>query len=215
MNKGDYLSELYKYLADMPAQERDSAMRFYMEYFDDAGDENEQTVMLQLGTPRQLADQLLSEMGTARRAAAQAGVEGVEPKREKRRWSWWTWALLILASPILAALAAAGFALLLAVLIVVFSILLVLIIVALMPMLVSAVLVIGGVLMLYTGSMLMWREFATSLFFCGMGLVALGGGVLLLRPSVRVLQSAMRWTFKCSGWVVRKLRRPWSRKGGI
>ncbi len=213
MNKGDYLSELHRHLMDMPVAERDSAMRFYMEYFDDAGAENEQTVMLQLGTPRQLADQLRSEMGATRRAATSSEEGGTAPG--KRGWRWWTWGLVILASPVLAGLAAAGFGLLIGLLAVVFSLLLVMIIVVFLPMLVSASLVICGVFSLFTGSLLMWREFATALYFVGTGLVALGGGALLFQPSVRVLQGGFRQVFKCSGWIVRKLRNPWKRKGAV
>mgnify|MGYP006922422652 CR=1 FL=1 len=38
-----------------PAEERRDAMKFYNDYFDDAGEENEQQVIAELGDPAQVA----------------------------------------------------------------------------------------------------------------------------------------------------------------
>ena len=51
MNKQEYLSELEAYLASLSEEERNDALRFYEEYFEDAGPENEQQVISELGKP--------------------------------------------------------------------------------------------------------------------------------------------------------------------
>ena len=45
MTKIEYLAELDSYLMSLPNEERENAVKFYDEYFDDAGSENEQSVI--------------------------------------------------------------------------------------------------------------------------------------------------------------------------
>lgn len=55
MNREQYMEELEKLLIDIPEEERDEVLDFYEDYFDDAGEENEQEVIAKLGTPEKLA----------------------------------------------------------------------------------------------------------------------------------------------------------------
>ncbi len=61
MTKYDYLSRLKRYLQPLPAKERNAAIRYYDKYFTDAGPENEQNVILSLGSPKVLADRIISK----------------------------------------------------------------------------------------------------------------------------------------------------------
>lgn len=61
MNKQEYLSELEAYLASLSEEERNDALRFYEEYFEDAGPENEQQVISELGKPFALAKSIICE----------------------------------------------------------------------------------------------------------------------------------------------------------
>ncbi len=61
MTKNEYLSELASHLICLPKEERDMAVRFYDEYFLDAGTENEQIVMAELGKPFNLAKNIIGE----------------------------------------------------------------------------------------------------------------------------------------------------------
>ncbi|MCM1174139.1 MAG: hypothetical protein NC341_03705 [Blautia sp.] len=55
MNRADFMKNLAGLLADMAPAEREEAIQYYNDYFDDAGAENEQSVIASLGTPEQLA----------------------------------------------------------------------------------------------------------------------------------------------------------------
>lgn len=61
MNKQEYLSELEAHLASLSEEERTNALRFYEEYFEDAGPENEQQVISELGKPFALAKSIICE----------------------------------------------------------------------------------------------------------------------------------------------------------
>lgn len=56
MNRADFMKNLAELLADVPPTEREEAIQYYNDYFDDAGVENEQSVIASLGTPQQLAE---------------------------------------------------------------------------------------------------------------------------------------------------------------
>ena len=205
MNKGDYLSELHKYLADMPEAERDSAMRFYMEYFDDAGEENEQSVMIQLGTPRQLADQLLGESTPSR--AAERTAEVVQKIRTTKK-SPLTWVAIVLGSPIWLPLAGAGLGLLIAALAVMFSLMLVLLILAALPPVLSASLMLGGAYLIINGFAVLWQHFPTTMVLVGAGIAMGALGALTLQPSLGLMRALSRKLFMVTGWITTKLRRP-------
>ena len=55
MTRNEYLGALRQELRSLPLQEQEEALRYYEEYFDDAGPENEQQVIAELGSPRELA----------------------------------------------------------------------------------------------------------------------------------------------------------------
>ncbi|MDY2969529.1 MAG: hypothetical protein SOR83_06120 [Butyricicoccus pullicaecorum] len=68
MNAYEYLQALRAALAVLPDDEIDSAMRYYEDYFLDAGDENAAQVIEQLGPPEQVAEAILRDYtGVARR----------------------------------------------------------------------------------------------------------------------------------------------------
>ena len=203
MNKGDYLSELYGYLAGMPLDERDAAMRFYMEYFDDAGNENEESVMQQLGTPRQLADQLLGEMHSP--GKIEAAVERV--KQGKGRLSVWLWVLIVLASPLLVALGGVAFGLAAAIAAVLFALLVTVASLGIVPIILSITLIPVGIFMAVCGATLVFKDFTTALVFVGGGAAVAAMGGLLFRPTLYLLRFATRGMFRASGYLVRKFRR--------
>lgn len=61
MNKTEYLKELSDKLKKLPREEAMEAVQYYSEYFEDAGVENEQSVIDRLGSPEQLSKQIISE----------------------------------------------------------------------------------------------------------------------------------------------------------
>ncbi len=61
MTRTEYLAELDSHLITLPREERDMAIEFYNEYFEDAGPENEQAVIEELGKPYNLARSIIGE----------------------------------------------------------------------------------------------------------------------------------------------------------
>ena len=55
MNRAEFMRRLTELLGDVPPQEREEAIKYYNDYFDDAGAENEGGVIASLGTPEELA----------------------------------------------------------------------------------------------------------------------------------------------------------------
>ena len=51
MNREQFIAQLARLLQDLPPEERQEAIRYYQEYFDDAGEENEDAVIQELGSP--------------------------------------------------------------------------------------------------------------------------------------------------------------------
>ena len=55
MDRAQFMRELENLLADIPETERREALEFYENYFDDAGPENEASVLRELGSPEKVA----------------------------------------------------------------------------------------------------------------------------------------------------------------
>ena len=80
MNAYEYLQALRAALSALPDDEIDSAMRYYEDYFLDAGDENAAQVIEELGPPEQVAQAILNEYtGVARRRPPHFDEDKAEP----------------------------------------------------------------------------------------------------------------------------------------
>lgn len=60
MNRELFMRDLARFLSDIPAEEREQALHYYDDYFEDAGAENEQSVIEELGSPVDVAKQIKS-----------------------------------------------------------------------------------------------------------------------------------------------------------
>ena len=89
--KTAYLAELRRLLSALPQEEREAALTYYEEYFDDAGAEETGRVIGELGSARALAEQILSGYSrdyldtTPRSTSAQAPAR-LEDVAEARRY---------------------------------------------------------------------------------------------------------------------------------
>lgn len=73
MNKELYLKQLQKYLKRLPKEDYEQAMEYFEEHFDDAGPENEQQVIQELGSPREAAAELLKNLLNQKTAVSESG----------------------------------------------------------------------------------------------------------------------------------------------
>ena len=55
MNRFEYMRRLEDLLSDISPSEKEEALTYYNDYFNDAGQENEQQVIKELGSPEQVA----------------------------------------------------------------------------------------------------------------------------------------------------------------
>ena len=83
MNRADFMRRLAELLADVSPAERDEAIQYYNDYFDDAGAENEQSVIASLGSPEQLARTIKTGLADGGNAGefTEKGFSGYEQKR--------------------------------------------------------------------------------------------------------------------------------------
>ena len=74
MNRAEFMRQLESLLQSIPAAEREEALQYYNDYFDDAGDENEQDVIEALGNPARVAENI-------KRDLLESGYGEVPPKK--------------------------------------------------------------------------------------------------------------------------------------
>ena len=55
MSRWEFMRQLEELLSDISPNEREEALQYYNDYFNDAGRENEQEVIAALGSPEQVA----------------------------------------------------------------------------------------------------------------------------------------------------------------
>lgn len=86
MTKSEYLSALRGALVGMTSEERESAVKYYEEFFDEAGEENEQDVIADLGSPQKLAKSILNDQESFvySERSAENPPETIKPAQEKQ-----------------------------------------------------------------------------------------------------------------------------------
>lgn len=210
MNAYEYLQALRAALAVLPDDEINSAMRYYEDYFLDAGDENAAQVIEQLGPPEQVAEAILRDYtGVARRRPERfeeekaQTVDGVplgrdgKPLTRKKGINPWMLACIVLLALIFGPVAITVIgAIILAVVGLVIGI------AACVVAVPAATLIGGGALVLF--SFLLWATPASALATLGAGLVVGAIGLLLVLlviklcilfvpPIIRGLVALIRW----------------------
>ena len=62
MNKAEFVRQLEYLLQDIPEDERQEAIFYYRAYLEDAGEENEEQVILEFGSPERVAAIIRSDL---------------------------------------------------------------------------------------------------------------------------------------------------------
>ena len=62
MNRTEFMSQLEQLLQSITPAEREEALQYYNDYFDDAGAENEQAVIDALGNPAKVAENIKRDL---------------------------------------------------------------------------------------------------------------------------------------------------------
>ena len=71
MNKESFIRQLEQLLMDIPEYDREDAIAYYNDYFDEAGQENEQNVIRELGSPEKVAQTIKQNLVSGENAQRQ------------------------------------------------------------------------------------------------------------------------------------------------
>jgi uncharacterized membrane protein len=166
MNRSEFFNKLEQGLARVPKEERDAALDYYNEYFDDAGPENEQKVIEELGSPVQIAARIKAD------AAVKQLQSDTKPSMKKGISAVWLVILAILAAPIALPLAIGAAALAIGLLAALIGIVIAMIACV-------AAFFIGGIVVIAAGIAVMATSVPTAIFSVGIGLLVLGVSILI------------------------------------
>ena len=165
MNSVEYIYKLEKRLKNIPKEERDDAIAYYSEFFQDAGEEETEKIIERIGSPSQVATGIRADM------AARALDEG-EPKVRKGVYAVWLAILGVFALPIALPLGIAGIVVVFAILISIGAVYLSLAVSAL-------ALVVSGIATAIVGCFIIPQGISTAIYYVGFGFTALALGALL------------------------------------
>lgn len=173
MNSEKYLTELSGYLNPLSKEEKKNAMEYYREYVADI-ESNGEDIVEKLGTPRDLANSILSDNALKQ-------FNDPDAKVEKKMHGCLVGILALLALPVGLPLVIAALAIIFALFIVGFSIVFALGATG-VGVLVGAIgAVIAGICFLFTMPI-------TGITFFGMSLVMAGVSILALLATVKICQ---------------------------
>ena len=190
MTRTEYIAKLTKYLRKLPQKDYEEALEYFMEYFEEAGPENEAQVIAELGTPKEAAHEVIS------RLLDEKIIEEKSSLRNKTTILWIA-ILAVLASPV-----ALPFflAMLLTLLVVIFAVIVT-------ALALTFALLISGIYTFFTSFSLLNVSLASTLFGVGLGLLMFGGALLLLLISFEICKLIVKLITLLIKWLIKKGRK--------
>ena len=202
MTSQEYLKQLEKYLKKLPQSDYEDAMEYFTEYFADAGPENEQAVIEELGTPKQAAAELMRNL-LDKKVDEREAMKQEEKRKEKKKTTGanvvWIAILALFAAPI-------GAPILISLLIVLFCVALCVALLDMSVFLVAVVGVVVGIKMLLRGILAVSASFGGFCFITGAGIFVIGISILFVVFGVYFT----KWMGRLFVWCTRKI----TKKGG-
>lgn len=195
MTRNEYLSQLDRYLRKLPQKDYEEAMEHFTEYFEEAGPENEAQAIQDLGSPKEAAHELLSNLLDKK---IEEDNDVSNPNRSKQIIG--ISILAIMAAPIALPLLIALLTIILSLFIVGFS----LIIAAVSISFTSLAVSFGFLWETFTQ---LSGHFSTFSLGLGASLLSLGLGLLLLGVTILLAQWLKWCIIKISQWIVKRGQR--------
>ena len=207
MKREEFLKKLEQLLDGISEEEKADALAFYRSYFEDAGEENEESVIAELESPEKVAQSIRKNLGMEKENGSYGMpadqnpewnkndddmfVKSEEtPKEKKGGWSAAAIILVVLTSPLWLTLLLVVASLLLAVVATLFGI-------AVAVVAVMASLVFAGFLLIGFGfSTLFTGGVAVGLGLTGAGFLVLGLGILAVLLVVWVFGVFLPWAVR-------------------
>lgn len=78
MNRAEFMQQLGALLGELPVSERTEALKYYTDYFDDAGTENEEQVIKELGSPQEVAKSIQAELNAKDKESGEFTEKGYQ-----------------------------------------------------------------------------------------------------------------------------------------
>lgn len=193
MTKTEYLAKLTKYLRKLPQKDYEEALEYFMEYFEEAGPENEAQVIAELGTPKEAAHEVIT------RLLDEKIIEDKSSLRNKTTILWIA-ILAVLASPVALPILLFFLAMLMTLLMIIFAVIVT-------ALALTFALLISGVYTFFTSFSLLSVSLASTLFGVGIGLLMFGGALLLLFASFEICKLFVKLTTLLIKWLIKKGRK--------
>lgn len=190
MSKTEYMGILKKKLSRLPKDDYDRAVEYFEEYFADAGEEQEEQAMEDLGSPETAAEQIIREI---------AINNTKEPVKDVKKGlnAVWVGILAVCAAPIALPLVIVGIGTVLVLIASAFLVLASLFLVGVALLVTVPVCIAGGVISISTG-------FPTVLSCIGIALFALGAGMALMYGMVCFSKWFLTWVINGFGRMLNK-----------
>lgn len=185
MSREEYLRALSRELRRLPKDEYEKAMDYYVEYFEEAGPVKEQEIIKDLGSPKDVAAQIIMD----------AAMERMDkPQRSMKRGlsTVWMVVLAVCAAPIALPLAIAILALAGSVLVTAGALLLCALLVEVGAVAAGVVAVVGGIILLFSHPLSAVTVTGMGLFMIGISILGAFVLCLLFRGMVHVIQALFR-----------------------
>lgn len=193
MTRTEYIAKLTKYLRKLPQQDYEEAIEYFMEYFEEAGPENEARVIAELGTPKEAAHKVIS------RLLEEKIVEDKSSLRNKTAILWIA-ILAVLASPVALPILLFFLAMIMTLLMIIFAVIVT-------ALALTFALLISGVYTFFTSFSLLSVSLASTLFGGGLGLLMFGGALLLLLISFEICKLIVKLITLLIKWLIKKGRK--------
>ena len=193
MTRTEYIAKLTKYLRKLPQKDYEEALEYFMEYFEEAGPENEARIIAELGTPKEAAHEVIS------RLLEEKIVEDKSSLRNKTAILWIA-ILAVLASPVALPILLFFLAMIMTLLMIIFAVIVT-------ALALTFALLISGVYTFFTSFSLLSVSLASTLFGGGLGLLMFGGALLLLLISFEICKLIVKLITLLIKWLIKKGRK--------
>jgi len=191
MSRHEFIAELKKKLRKLPFDEVKEAVDYYEGYFDDAGEENEQAVLEELGSPSAVASHIIANFAVKEADTEESG---------KKNWrSVWLVILALFASPIAVPIVLSLGVVAIVLVITVLSVLLSFFIAGI-------AFVASGLASVVAGFLVIFQSVPSTLFYVGAGLMCLGIGAAIVIATANLSKKCFRWLTKRIGNFVLRRR---------
>jgi len=190
MDRHKFIDKLKNKLRKLPYDEIKEAIDYYEGYFDDAGEENEQAVLEELGSPSAVASQIIATFAVKEVDTETSG---------KKNWrNVWLVVLALFAAPIAVPIALSVGMVAVALIITLASVLF-------SFFATGFALFIGGIASIVAGLLVIFQSFPTTLFYVGAGLLLTGIGAAIVIGTMALSRKCFSLLTKMiGGFILRR-----------